>query len=183
MRTECRSHWETQEDPWSWLLFLSLFPSLWTPGLILPTQLLHFLLSTLWLCLIAYSFLSLSKFSFFMSAMTFSPATASDSAAQCLPLHTSERGHLVDSAFRTCYILVFRVASQPMAWLVLAQVPTPGPINLVWWGWGQWGGARIWLTETQNPGTTGRAFEKSMGWVGEETSWLLFLYIFFGFRG
>lgn len=78
MRPECRSHWETQEDPRSWLLLLSLFPSLWIlePILFLPAQLLHILLSTHWLSLIAYSFLSLNNFSFSELALTSSPPTA-----------------------------------------------------------------------------------------------------------
>ena len=53
-------------------LSLSLDPRTSLP---LPTQLLHILLSTHWLSLITYSFLSLNNFSFSESAMTSIPPT------------------------------------------------------------------------------------------------------------
>lgn len=54
MRTECTSYWGSQEDPGNWLLFLSPFPFLWTlQPILLPTRLLHSLLSVHWLSLIA----------------------------------------------------------------------------------------------------------------------------------
>lgn len=156
MRSEHRSHWETQEDPWSWLLWLSLFPSLWILGPILPlpTQLLYILLSTHWLSCPSITSAFLSQ--------PWPPALPllSDPEAHCLPLHTSERKLLTDPAFLDCYVTRSWLARQPMAGLVLAQMPNPCPISCGLAvredGLGPESGSH---DKNQSPGAAGRALE------------------------
>lgn len=131
MRPERRSRWETREDPWSSFLLLSLFPSLWILEPIfffLQSFSTSFSLPTGFLWSLTLSCPSITSA---FPSQPWPPAhpLLSDSEAQSLPLHTSERGRLIDSASRNYYSMVLWVASQPMAGLVFAQVPTPGPIS------------------------------------------------------